>query len=75
MLTFSTKIDKAFISTGCDNWKKAKGQFRSHQSSQVHHEAILKLSSSERILQVETGGQKDQVKRQQMLYNRCFSHL
>ena len=69
MVTFSTKADKAFISVGYDNWKKAKARFRSHQSSHVHCEAVLKLSCADRpsvITQLDSGRMKDQEMRRKM---------
>lgn len=44
LLTFSAKMEQAFISTGFCNWKKAMGRFKEHESSACHKEAIAKLA-------------------------------
>jgi len=35
------RIDSTLITTGFDNWKKAKGKFRAHKKSLVHRDALL----------------------------------
>ena len=36
----SSKAEAAFISTGYSNWRKATVQFKEHELSLVHHDAI-----------------------------------
>ena len=36
--------ETAFTTTGCLNWKKAKGKFMDHMKSEMHREAVLKNS-------------------------------
>ena len=45
-LTFSTKKQDAFLSAGVCYWKDALKKFRSHQKSECHREAVLKLDST-----------------------------
>ena len=44
LLTFSTKMDNAFITVGFDNWKKAPSRFKEHESSGTHNEALMKIA-------------------------------
>jgi len=47
ILTFSSKIENAFIESGFKNWKKAIERFRIHEMSACHKEAVLKFASIE----------------------------
>uniref|UniRef100_A0A1X7UPW5 Uncharacterized protein n=1 Tax=Amphimedon queenslandica TaxID=400682 RepID=A0A1X7UPW5_AMPQE len=42
----SGKSFSAFVVHGFDNWKKAKERFRHHEVSQLHKEAVMKLSAA-----------------------------
>ena len=44
LLTFSTKAESTFTSTGFNNGKKALEKFRSHSQCDAHQEAILKCN-------------------------------
>jgi len=46
LLTFSKCLNKAFITMGFNNWKKAKVKFKDHEKSYCHQEATLKLKAS-----------------------------
>ena len=44
-LTFSKRLDDAFISSGFSHWKKARDNFREHESSQCNREACMKYAA------------------------------
>lgn len=44
-LIFSTKAERAFITDGFCNWKKATLRFKEHGLSQCHREAVNKIAS------------------------------
>lgn len=43
LLTNASKTDKAFITTGYSNWKKALEKFADHQNSGTHHLAVNQM--------------------------------
>ena len=47
-LLYFTKNKKAFISSGFENWKKAKERFKEHEQYQLHLEACLNLEMLKR---------------------------
>ena len=44
-LPSGSRIDSTLITTGFDNWKKAKGKFRAHKKSLVHRDALFAYKS------------------------------
>ena len=44
-LTFTKKKERAFITEGYGNWKKAVERFRRHEKSECHREAAIKFSA------------------------------
>ena len=48
IICFTKKHKEAFISTGFENWKKAKERFKEHEQCQLHLEACLKLEMLKR---------------------------
>ena len=48
-LVFSKNAEASFVSAGFCNWGKAAENFRKHETSHSHSEALLKLSSKENI--------------------------
>ena len=48
LICFTKKHKEAFISTGFENWKKAKEHFKEHEQCQLHLEACLKLEMLKR---------------------------
>jgi len=45
-LTFSTKKQTAFISSGVSYWKDAIRKFKAHQKSECHKEAVMKAEAT-----------------------------
>ena len=45
LVSFSKKNKDAFVSVGCDNWKKALKRFREHEVCHMHTESYMKLKS------------------------------
>ena len=37
-------VNKAFVSTGFNNWKKAHERFKLHSTSNCHRESVIKIS-------------------------------
>ena len=51
LISFSKNSNPAFVSDGFSNWKKAKENFSSHESSRVHKnkEAVMKWQSENSV--------------------------
>ena len=49
LITFSSRIEPAFIECGFCDWNDAKRKFNDHENSAVHKESILKLTSSLKV--------------------------
>ena len=45
-MTFSTKGEDTFSTTGFYNWKKAGDRFCKHEGSQVHAESCMKVKNA-----------------------------
>lgn len=74
LMTFSTKADAAFSKEGFCNWKKGLQRFTTHESSQAHSEACMKLKSSVNIGGILDRAHKEQQQtRQRMLLKQLSS--
>ena len=64
-------VDKAFVSTGFNNWKKAHERFKLHSKSNCHRESVIKISQIKSAPDI--GAQLDkQLKENQQLHRRML---
>ena len=75
LINFSKKGKSAFVTSGFDNWKKAKERFREHEQSQVHCEACMKLECLQQSVVAQLSSQllDDQKQRREMLLKELSS--
>ena len=64
-------VDKAFVNTGFNNWKKAHERFKLHSKSNCHRESVIKISQIKSAPDI--GAQLDkQLKENQQLHCRML---
>lgn len=44
-IKFSNRIEPSFLSSGFKDWNDATRRFKGHQSSDLHKEAVIKLTA------------------------------
>ena len=75
LLTFCTKAESTFTSTGFNNWKKTLEKFRLHSQCDAHQEAILKchmIHTTPVTSQLVSAAKKEQSKRRGALVKQLY---
>ena len=72
VLCFATRGEDNFVTSGYNNWKKARERFLKHEQSGLHKEAILKID----LLKQESiaATLSNQVQENQKIAGRCYSN-
>ena len=71
LITFSKHCNVAFVKGGFSNWKKALQQFITHEKSEMHREAVLKLAAKLNGVDVSAQVNK-QYEAEKEITIRCF---